>query len=506
MAKLSEQKKVELLENVVLNETVEKVSRVIEEWGPFEFTARALGYAARFRGAEMVKCLLDHGATFAYDPVPAFVKKYTTKVKISNLYNYNVDYSLYLLKDQKIDPVPENAHIIDDEERGKVLVLLHTEAQKAVINETEVLYYSILYGDTAIRESCAKVGINRLSDERTANIRCDTNYAHMDGLQRHFRDEFTWTLRRATANHFKGVLMDILPLLGEKQMQMMPADLYYDFFTGKKDFIGHYCAEGLFELVVKHTNLIERVKKWDVIYALVDQNNATGLNYALERNWISKPKDYITLLEYVQSRAGLNAELLDMVMQYVEKNVPRTASMKKGKTPLDTDPFSSTSRKKDWNVKEKEDGTLVITSYKGTAADIYIPETIGGKMVTEIGEKAFSPQKSRITKLQAEYREKITSVIISEGIARIGAGAFDGCKSLSEVHIPKTVTEICQRAFCGCNLTDITIPETVKEIGWRAFSANDYLGHAEKLTIHGKPDSAAHEYAQGYYANFVAEE
>lgn len=54
---------------------MEGVSRVIEECGPFEFTARAQGGAARFRGAEMVKCLLDYDATFAYDPVSCFVKE-----------------------------------------------------------------------------------------------------------------------------------------------------------------------------------------------------------------------------------------------------------------------------------------------------------------------------------------------------------------------------------------------------------------------------------------------
>ena len=117
MAKLSELKKVELLENVVLSGSIAETARIMEEHAPFEFTARALGYAARFCGAEMVKCLLDHGATFAYEAVPAFVKKYATKVAISNIYSYNVDYSLYLLRSQKIDPVPDGVQILDDAER-----------------------------------------------------------------------------------------------------------------------------------------------------------------------------------------------------------------------------------------------------------------------------------------------------------------------------------------------------------------------------------------------------
>ncbi len=107
MAKLSEQKKVELLENEVLTGTVENTAKIIAEYGPFEFTARALGYAARFRGPEMLKCLIDGGAVFTYEASAAFVKKYAIKVVVSNNYSYSRDYSLYLLKDQKIDPEPD---------------------------------------------------------------------------------------------------------------------------------------------------------------------------------------------------------------------------------------------------------------------------------------------------------------------------------------------------------------------------------------------------------------
>ena len=39
MAKLSEQKKIELLENEVLTGTVENTAKIIAEYGPFEFTA-----------------------------------------------------------------------------------------------------------------------------------------------------------------------------------------------------------------------------------------------------------------------------------------------------------------------------------------------------------------------------------------------------------------------------------------------------------------------------------
>lgn len=506
MAKLSEKKKVELLEYTVLTGTAEDVARVFEEHAPFEFTARALGYAARFRGAELVKCLVAHGATFAYKPVPAFVKKYATKVVISNSYSYSVDYSLYLLKDQKIDPVPEGVQILADEERAAVLELLCAEAERACPNTADIFYFATLFGDTAVLDACSKLNICGLSEYRMANIRCDINYAHMDGLDRHHRDTFTWTLRRADPETFCRILTRILPLLGEKPMQLMPADLYEDFNMGKKQFFSAYCAEGLFELALKHTNLIERAKKWDLLYALVDQNNASGIQYALEQDWLTKPKDYATLLEYAQSKSGLDPALMAAVMQYAEKNASPKAKAKKEKSPLAGNPLSPSALKKDWTFKETADGTLIITSYKGSATEVIIPAEIGGKAVTEIGEFAFSPKKSRITKPKAEFRETITRVDIPDGVVLIGFGAFHGCSALAEINIPSSVTKILAQAFCGCaTLTQVKIPESVQLIGWRAFSADDYLGHADKLTIYGKAGSEAENFAKRYYANFVAE-
>ena len=498
MAKLSEQKKVELLENAVLNGTVEETARIMEEHTPFEFTARALGYAARFRGVEMVKCLIEHGATFAYEAVPAFVKKYATKVAISNIYSYNVDYSLFLLKDQKINPISDSVQILDDTERAKVLELLHTEAEKAAVNEADILYYSILYGDTAIREACTKLGICKLSDSRTANIRCDINYAHMDGLERHFRDEFTWTLRRSDEENFKRILMDILPMLGEKQMQMMPADLFYSI-QDKKQFFTAYCAEGMFDLAIEHTNLTEKVKKWDMLYALADHNNAFGVQYALAQEWIGKPKDLETLLKYAQGKEGIKAELIGSILEKIEKNAP--AKKKEDPLVLSANPLSATELKKIWATKKLDDGTLMITGYKGEALDVIIPDKIGKNPVTALGPDVFNTKAPRITREQADIRQNLRSievpgtvgtipqnffgcifgfthwsmpnlkrVVLGEGIREIGYGAFMGCTGLEEVVFSQSLTTLKYGAFYNCtSLQMVHLPQSVTSIGPCAF-------------------------------------
>lgn len=491
MAKLSEQKKVELLENEVLTGTVENTAHVIEEYGPFEFTARALGYAARFRGAEMVKCLIDGGATFTYESSAAFVKKYAVKVAVSNNYSYSRDYSLYLLKDQKIDPEPDGVQILSDEDRVQVLRLLHANAEQIDFHEEEVLYFSILYGDTAIRQACAELGIAALTEKRAANIRCDINYAHMDGLNRCLRDEFTRALLRAKPDDFKRILADILPLLGEKQMQLMPGDLYEEF-ASKKQFLTGYCAEGVFELALKHTNLTDKVKKWDMLYALVDQNNASGIGFALAEKWISKPKDIETLLTYAQSKQDIKPELIGYILEKLGKSEKK---VEQAESSLDLKPLSAAELKKIWGTKKLEDGTLMLTSYKGEEQNVIVPALIGKTAVTAIDADTFNPNASRITREQSEVRENIVSVefpgsirivpqnmfyeghgklkrmILGEGIEKIGGGAFRNCIGIEEIVIPDSVKEIGNYAFGGCRgLKKIHLPEKIESLPTGVFS------------------------------------
>jgi hypothetical protein len=62
------------------------------------------------------------------------------------------------------------------------------------------------------------------------------------------------------------------------------------------------------------------------------------------------------------------------------------------------------------------------------------------------------------------------SYTIPNGTTRIGAHAFDGCSSLTNVTIPNSVTSIGDWAFYHCmSLTRVTIPNSVTNIGGWAF-------------------------------------
>ncbi|MBQ0125307.1 MAG: leucine-rich repeat domain-containing protein [Clostridiales bacterium] len=85
--------------------------------------------------------------------------------------------------------------------------------------------------------------------------------------------------------------------------------------------------------------------------------------------------------------------------------------------------------------------------------DVTIP-----KGVTSIGNAAFC----NCTELK--------NVTIPASVTRIENQTFSGCSSLTSVTIPKGVTRIGIYAFCGCrSLTSVTIPSSVKSIGFGAF-------------------------------------
>ncbi|MDO4556448.1 MAG: leucine-rich repeat protein, partial [Lachnospiraceae bacterium] len=69
-----------------------------------------------------------------------------------------------------------------------------------------------------------------------------------------------------------------------------------------------------------------------------------------------------------------------------------------------------------------------------------------------------------------QYRSKIMSVSIEDGITSIGNYAFCGCINLKEFWVPETVTSIGKNAFESCtSLTGVYLPDNVTTIGERAF-------------------------------------
>ena len=65
----------------------------------------------------------------------------------------------------------------------------------------------------------------------------------------------------------------------------------------------------------------------------------------------------------------------------------------------------------------------------------------------------------------------LKSVVIPNSVTSIGSNAFAECGALTSINIPESVTKIGKDAFSGCSsLTSIDIPDSVTKIGDHAFS------------------------------------
>ncbi|MBR4227347.1 MAG: leucine-rich repeat domain-containing protein [Candidatus Methanomethylophilaceae archaeon] len=102
-----------------------------------------------------------------------------------------------------------------------------------------------------------------------------------------------------------------------------------------------------------------------------------------------------------------------------------------------------------WRI---EDSTLYIESVDDGAMADYVTNN-----------QCFSPWYTE--------RSRITEVIVSDGVASIGAGAFYDCYKVERITIPESVKSIGSQAFHNCEkLKNLTFPSGVESIGDYAFT------------------------------------
>ena len=231
------------------------------------------------------------------------------------------------------------------------------------------------------------------------------------------------------------------------------------------------------------------------LYDIAISNNDL-LEFMVSEKIIS-PDDVDSLIDLAMKSDCVS--IVETISAYGQRIRTASNTVKK-KQPTNKDSNSLSELKKIWSFVKKEDGTLMITNYKGTDTQISIPASIGKNSVTEIEEWAFSPEGYRISKEQRELRYNISAIHIPEGIKVIGDSCFYDCKNLNTVTIPKSVTSIGNSAFKNCiNLTSVKIPNELTHIGVLVFM------NCKNLTIYAPAGCYAETYAKENNISFVSE-
>ena len=132
-----------------------------------------------------------------------------------------------------------------------------------------------------------------------------------------------------------------------------------------------------------------------------------------------------------------------------------------------------------------------VARYEGDDIDVEIPAELGGVAVKSIGREAFCGCRyitsvvipDTVTDI-GKYAFKgcigLSSVSFPADLRSVGEGAFYGCRSLSGAVFPEGITKIESFAFYDCiHLKKAVFPSTLKSIGDSSFEGCSLLEKAE---------------------------
>lgn len=471
----------ETLEEAVVNMQPDEIRALYKKLGNVEFSAKALGIACRFRGVETVRTLCECGATFDIPKNEEAEQRYGVYSGMKYA-NYRSDFSLYLLNLTKqikgaccckgLKPLKQidradgkKLGLLPDKERAEVLKYLCDNREKLSFEPSELLYYAIFARDEFIISELERLGV-KLSEIRADAIINGGLYTDP------YWYEWCSMTGKMSDNDFIPVMSAIADALGIKKFRC--TNKIFD--VTKKRFSDPKIAEFFFEKFDT-----EKLPKTDILRGIIDGDTVSVLPLIEKAGWLENNKRRDEMIQYARdnNHVECTAWLLDFKNRTADFDAERERTEKRKMAELNAAPDSVMMMKKIWSYKKREDGTLMITSYKGNDTVVTVPEKIGKGIVTAIGTGAFSANSGMCAGMvtstgtweMKNVRSNITKITLPETIKSIGACAFAAMSALEEINIPDGVEEIGAHAFYNdIKLPRIVLPKSLKRIDMYAFA------------------------------------
>lgn len=450
-----------VLEHAALTKSPEEIAALYKQLGQVECSARALGLACRFRGLACVKALVENGANFTYIPYSDGSGYYSIFYWLSPL-----EMNGTLRKASFIKHVDEcfknivtaggkSLNVLPVEQRVEVVKYLYQCREQVCLDAGELLFYAIMSSSKRVVKVLKELGVT-FSEQRIINI--------TENGRKYEWYEFCNMLDTLGDKEYMEIVDSITKEIGGKPLHFTDS-IYWGNFNHYNKQYRLYKPE-FFQFILDHFNQ-KKMNKSKLMKGAIDQDSVACLEICSKAGWLDMPRKRDEMIKYAAEcgRTECSAWLLDFKNRTADFAAERKKAEQKMMRELNANPNSVAELKKIWGYEKREDGSIVITRYKGNKTEIEVPEKIGNSIVAEIGFRAFSTYEKRISDEQADVRANITRITLPETIHAIGEGAFQNCELLKEVNIPDGVTVIGANAFSGCtSLASIELPEGITRI------------------------------------------
>lgn len=477
--KLSELAKVALLEETVQKGTLEDLELVLNTYKNFEITARALAIAGRYRGLEFVKALVKAGASFAYESSSTMQRKYKTNQDTA-AGSYRTEYYLMLVPEKLTSSgqqsgrinysysplcgLPEMEIPYEMEKQKKVLPIEERfeiakycwENKKLKVSMDEMLFWALTRNEIPFADLLIAYGANLNTTPPEYYYWTERNSTYLDivtsGNSSVYWNSYVEQLAHLSEEAILPVLERLhqLSQAAEKKLAVTQT-MFNDIKWNDQSLV----------FLLKNADM-SKLNQKKALEMVVSRGLIGALDQMSQMGWLSNSAKREKLIEFAQSN---NVEALAWLMDFKNRTVDAQAEAareeKKFLRELSEDPNSVTALKRIWSYKKLEDGTLIITSYKGEETDVVVPAMIGKSKVTVIGEDALSANWTVSRIKNRDARTKIKSITVSEGIVEIQS-TFSSLDELEKLVLPSTIKKLDVPFVMGCpKLKEVILPASV---------------------------------------------